>query len=106
MIGIDKLKIYKKYNGDIDLWAMQTSKQNKMSDSDWSLIDSFLQDLVIIKNGQASGDFAAEFHERLKENFDGQHAIDFLMSLQSSTSKSGFKFFSGFIQSVKSKFHR
>jgi len=82
MIDVHKLKIYKKYDGDIDMWAMQKGEQNKMSDSDWGLIDNFLQDLVIIKSGHASTDFAAKFHERLKENFDSQDTIDFLISLQ------------------------
>ena len=47
MITEDKIKIYKRYKGDIDSWARAGSKKEKliMIDNDWYMIDGFIQDL-------------------------------------------------------------
>ena len=49
MITKKILKIYKKYNGDIDSWARFGSLEEKeiMSDDNWYQIDSLIQEVVI-----------------------------------------------------------
>jgi hypothetical protein len=80
MITIKKLKIFSKYNGDVDMWARLGNKSD-IKGEEWSLIDSLIQDLVIIKNGQASQDYIETVNERLLNNLDSGEAIDFLKSL-------------------------
>ena len=59
MITIEKLNIYIYFNGDVDRWASRGTKKQKMimSDADWALIDSLIQDFILIKRGLVSPDF-------------------------------------------------
>lgn len=52
MITKEKLTVYRKYNGDLDLWARIGASKEKsiMSDDDWYLIDSLIQDVIISQN--------------------------------------------------------
>jgi hypothetical protein len=82
MITQDKLSLYIKYNGDIDHWARNSiaKEQLIMSDADWYMIDSLLQDLYLVKQGMASAEFEKNVNNKLKENCDPQ-IIDKLVSL-------------------------
>ena len=73
MLTIEKVKIYKSFNGDIDGWArIGTDEElNLMEDEDWRLIDEIIQDIKIIKNGYASDVFKEKFETKLIE-----HQID------------------------------
>lgn len=74
MITIEKIKIYQRYQGDIDSWARSGSKKEKaiMVDNDWYVIDGLIQDMQMIKNGLASLEFKNKFNERLKKEIDEQ----------------------------------
>ncbi len=83
MITINKLKIYQRYNGDVDGWARVGSKEEKsiMSDEDWFLIEGFIQDLNLIKKGLASDTFMNSINERLKGKCDSEETIQALMNI-------------------------
>jgi hypothetical protein len=70
MLTEEKLKIYKRYQGDIDGWARSNSKKEKlvMNDNDWYIIDGLVQDISLIAKGLASKDFEDSVKERLKES--------------------------------------
>ena len=72
MITIDKLKIYKKYLGNIDSWALSGKEKefSLMNDDDWGLIYDLLQSLEIVENGVASDMFRTQTLSRLKESCD------------------------------------
>lgn len=78
MITTDKLTIFRRFCGDIDSWARQSSKKEKaaMNDSAWALIGSLIQDILLVKNGLASHDFSDKLQQRLKESCDGAKTIE------------------------------
>ena len=80
MITIDKIKIYKRFNGDIDGWARIGTKEEKsiMNDNDWFLIEGFIQDISLVKKGLASDAFMKSINERLKENCDSEETIELI----------------------------
>ena len=51
MITKEKISIYKKFGGDSDAWARIGTPEEKkiMSDDDWYIIDSLIQDIIISK---------------------------------------------------------
>jgi hypothetical protein len=84
MITLRQLEIYKKFNGDNDQFARIGSAKDKLvfSDTDWSLIDSFLQDLELVKNGLASDRFTKNLNLRLKQNLESEAVLDKLKSIK------------------------
>ena len=82
MITIDKLKIYKSYDGDIDGWARRMNRNDeRISSEDWYLIDSLIQDLLIVQKGLASKQFAENVDRKLLENLQDGSTIIYLKSL-------------------------
>lgn len=83
MINRDKIKIYRKYNADIDLWARIGTRKDKsiMVDSDWYIIDSLLQDLSLVKRGLTSLQFNKTLKSKLIESCDGEDTINQLQKL-------------------------
>jgi hypothetical protein len=69
MITQTKLKIFKRYNGDGDAWARvgKHSEKVAMSDDDWSLIENFIQDIILVKRGLTSPDYAEKLSIKLNE---------------------------------------
>jgi hypothetical protein len=80
MITYKKIELFKKFNGDIDHFARAGSPQEKMniSDKDWALIDSFLQDLTLVEKGLAAEGFAISLDIRLKANIDDESVLQHL----------------------------
>lgn len=77
MITLEKLKIYNRYNGDLDMWT-RTGKSNEkklMGSSDWYLIDSLIQDIGIAKKGLVAEQFTFNLKKRLTENCDNEETI-------------------------------
>lgn len=83
MITIDKIKIYKRFNGDVDGWARIGTAEEKsiMSDEDWFLIDGFIQDLILVKKHLVSDEFIKKINERLNENCDTDETIQAIKNL-------------------------
>lgn len=83
MITEDKIKIFKRYDGDIDSWARSGSKREKfiMTDNDWYIIDALIQDLLLVKKGLTSLEFTNTLNSKLKENCDSEKTINQLQKL-------------------------
>lgn len=83
MITVEKLKIYRRYQGDIDMLARIGKKTEKqlLSTADWSLINSWLQDLTLIKSGKASTQFVSNFKDQLTQNCDSAETIRMVEAL-------------------------
>ncbi len=77
MITADKVKIYSLFNGDHDGWARSRTQKEKsvMNDHDWFLIETFIQDVGLIKKGLASTFFINAINEKLKEACDSEETI-------------------------------
>lgn len=69
MLTKQKLSIYQKYRGDVDIWARAGTKKEKeeMTDGDWSEMWSLFQQLQNLERGQLSDEFAARVRARLQE---------------------------------------
>lgn len=69
MITLRKIEIFKKFSRDIDHFVRVWTPQDKIdiSDKDWSLIDSLLQDLELVDKGLAADTFVKRLDERIKE---------------------------------------
>jgi hypothetical protein len=76
MVTKNKILIFQSFNGDIDEWAMRNSNSFAMSDQDWYLIDSLLQDLHFVNTGAASQDFIEKLSVKLKNSCDNDDTIN------------------------------
>ena len=58
MITMQKVRIYRRYNGDIDGLARIGTKEEKeiMTDHDWNKIDGFILDIRLVKKGLAGSE--------------------------------------------------
>lgn len=85
MINKTKIKIYCKYDGNIDSWTRSIFKKDKLaiSDEDWFLIDSFLQDLSIVNKGLTSLHYNDTLNFKIKENCDTDETMKALKALVS-----------------------
>jgi hypothetical protein len=83
MITKKKIEIFNRYNGDIDKWARNNSNKEKLliEDNDWYLIDSFLQDLFLVKKRLASSGFITNLQNKLIENCENEETITQLKKL-------------------------
>ena len=83
MITEDKIKIFKRYNGDIDSWARSGSKKEQLiiNDDDWYMIEALVQDLFIVKERLSSLEFNNTLISKLKESCDGEETINHLKKL-------------------------
>lgn len=83
MITKENLKVFKKYRGDIDMWARFGRRKEKenFSDDDWSLIEDLLQTLEIVEKGLASEGFKSKVLEKLEKNCDSEETQQDLKSL-------------------------
>ena len=76
MITLKCIEIYKKYGGNEDGFLCCALLLNY---SCWILLDEFVQDLIIVKRGLASGSFIKSLDERLGESCDDEATIHALM---------------------------
>ena len=83
MITKEKIKIFKRYEGDISGWVRSSSKNEKiiMTDNDWYLIDSLLQDLSIVKKGLTSLEFSKSLDDKLRNLCDNEETITLIKTL-------------------------
>lgn len=77
MITLRKIKIFQKFDGNIDHFARSGRTQDKLeiSDKDWALIDSFLQDLELADKGLAADTYVKKLDERIKENLESEAVL-------------------------------
>lgn len=74
MLRLEHLKIFYRYNGDIDSWARSGSKKENeiMTDEYWSMINNFQQDLELIRKGITSKEFEMKIMDDLKKVADSE----------------------------------
>lgn len=83
MVTIEKLKIYIRYRGDVDMWTRIGSSKERsvMNTNDWYMIDDLIQDLGLVKKQVASNEFVIALRKRLDENCDSEETIKTLESI-------------------------
>jgi hypothetical protein len=86
MINIEKIKIYKKYNGDIDSWVRFGSKKEKLhiDDNDWYLIEQLVQDIFLVNRNLASLKYKNELNTKLTEICVDMESIELLKNISNN----------------------
>lgn len=89
MITSKKLGTFEKYNGDIDQFARTGSKSEHdiISDSEWSLIENFLQGIELINKGVASEEYIINFQYQLNSHLEDEKTLKKLKGLRKSLNK-------------------
>ena len=84
MLTLKHIEIYKSYNGDGDGFVRCASDEEKayMNYKHWSLINDFLQDIHLVRNGLVSKSFSENLCRKLQENCDSQETINQLEQLK------------------------
>lgn len=67
MLTLEKLSVYRRFNGDIDAWARTSGPADPsgMTDGDWYLVDELRQALGMVASGLAAPEFTASVERRL-----------------------------------------
>ncbi len=80
MITENKLKVYFKYKGEIDLWVRVGSVKEKkiLTDEDWFKINSLVQDLLLVHRKLTSAIFNKSLEEKLTNLCDKEETISLL----------------------------
>lgn len=83
MLTHDKIKTYKKYDGNVDSWVRSGSKKEKlvMNDSDSYIIDGLIQYVYLVKKGLASSSFSNGLNCNLTENCDSEETTQALKTI-------------------------
>ncbi|TMI64498.1 MAG: hypothetical protein E6H07_00855 [Bacteroidetes bacterium] len=78
MITKEKIRIFKKYDGDGDAWLRGAWPWNrrKMNGEDWGLIAQLIQDIKLVEKGLASESYANNLENTLKENCKDAETIN------------------------------
>lgn len=77
MITLSKLKIYERYGGDVDMFgrAGRGAERLLVSEDEWHLIGTLVQDATVINRKLGSEDRTAEAVERLRENCENEEVV-------------------------------
>ena len=82
MITLSKLKIFKSYKGDVDMFARSGQKyRDQITDVDWYLIDRLIQDAMVINRRLGSEERTREAIKNLQDNCEDQEVVDEIMRL-------------------------
>lgn len=81
MITLEKISIYNKFGGDIDDFSRfsKLSEQNLIDDSDWSLIEEFIQNIKLISEKLSSKEYNENTLRKMTEKCDSQ-SFEYLTS--------------------------
>lgn len=83
MITIKKLKIFKKNNGDGDMWLKTTWpwQRNTMTADDWTLIGELIDDIKLVERGLASESYKEGVLEKVNANCEDEETVKALETL-------------------------
>jgi hypothetical protein len=68
VLTVEKLRIFAKFEGDLDGWVRAATGEDKscMTDADWYLIDALLTGLTAVAAGLASPAFARHVESKVR----------------------------------------
>ena len=75
MITLQKLDIFVHYKGDGDMFARSTRHKDLITDAEWDLIDTLLQDATVINRKLGSKERTAQASQRLKKHCENEGVI-------------------------------
>lgn len=84
MLTVEKIRLYKKFRGDVD--SLSRSNNNKIkqliSEDDFFVIESLIQDSHLISKNLASKTYANNFVKKIEELCDKNEIPEVLVELQ------------------------
>jgi len=89
MITFEKLRIFARYKGDGDMFwrsARQIERQ-VLTNDDWHLIDTLLQDATVVSRQLGSDQRTVEAMKRLTENSENDRVVSEITRLAEIDSK-------------------
>jgi hypothetical protein len=83
MITSDKIRVYKKYSGNIENWDRYGKKKDKevLEYEEWILIDEILDNLYLIEQKLTSNDYAIKITSKLNNVCDNKNTEEELKRL-------------------------
>ena len=83
MITLERLKIYKKYSGNIESWDRFGKKKDKgfLEYEEWELIDELIQNIELVEKGLASESFKSQTLNKLNDACDNEKTQQDLKTL-------------------------
>lgn len=83
LIEKSKLKIYIKYDGDTDMFEFNATEneRDELYGEVWREIESFIQDINLIKKGLVSKDYETRVKERIYNLCDSVETIELLYEI-------------------------
>lgn len=101
MITEAGLAVYRSFDGDIDgLARVGTATQKALlSEQEWGVNDSLLQDLLLVEQGLVSAEYAAGLQQRLVRHCSSQEVTSSLQAM--AQPKKPGRFFSGGMAKVR-----
>lgn len=81
MITLKYIELYRKYGGDGFLHCATSEERSLVNYYYWLLLDEFVPDLMIVKNGLAFASFIKLLKKRLHENCDNDEIIQALVNI-------------------------
>ncbi|MCX8531931.1 hypothetical protein [Chryseobacterium luquanense] len=80
MIDLKKVKIFFSYKGNIDAYAKATINcQSEITTKEWMIIDSFVQDIFLIKKNKTSTIFVENLFKKMSEYCENKEVIDYIL---------------------------
>ena len=78
MVTLEKLGIFKRFCGDPDWFARSANERERqmLSDEEWYLIETLLQDATVLVRDLGSPNRSAEANQRLTENCESVEVIN------------------------------
>jgi hypothetical protein len=83
MLTVEKIRVYRKYGGDMDGLARADKPDDAslITDEEWFLIDSLVQKLFLMKTGKASQAYAERISVEVHQCAESEEVIRELMEI-------------------------
>ncbi|PYS86016.1 MAG: hypothetical protein DMF62_17345 [Acidobacteria bacterium] len=76
MVTLKKLKVFERYKGDIDMWSrLNINVDTGIDDDEWRLVDTLIQDVIVIDRKLGSEERTKQASERLRQNCENEAVI-------------------------------
>jgi len=79
-VTLDMVGVFRLYHGDPDAWARGTHR-HVMTDAEWKVINDFVLDLHLVREGLASKEFGESLTRRLNETCKDEATVNAILSL-------------------------
>ncbi len=86
MITLAKLKVFRSYKGDGDMFARSSRKKDRetMNEADWNMIDILLQDATVLNRKLGSESRTEQAWRRLRENCENEVVVEEILRIAES----------------------